>query len=299
MAEARSFETRTTKVPPLEANMLLRFVFPERVNLAHACDSPPSERVAFLIHGLAMNEDYFGLLASELIGRGYDVWAVRLPGYVASDETAGLGDAHIGLSLAFYASVVASSIVHLSTTLAPRPTHVLAWGHSLGGAALAAAAGYVGDGWRGPDRLVFEAPAFSEAIAFSGSLIAGFSTAPATILDTLARAFLKDDIRSSDFARRQGASLVPGRTSRAVFNMNVLALTNPFSRTTQPSSSLLERSYFVLGDIDRLVDHDRLVDLLDRWGVACDHRLTLPRNHFLSLTSPKEMVDWVESANRR
>jgi pimeloyl-ACP methyl ester carboxylesterase len=288
------FDTRPTPIRALPASPLAALLFPEKVVLGRARGSRPSERVAFLIHGLSMNEDYFGLLAPELIERGFDVWALRLPGYVASGERPGFWRIDVGISLTFYGWVVASTMAHVARTLSPRPTELLAWGHSLGGAALASAiASYVSPEWPGPSRLVFEAPAFSEAIAFSGLAIAGYSAAPDGLLDMLARAFLMDDLRSSEFAERQSLPLVPGRTSRAVFTMNVLALTNPLTRTPAPGPEWLERSWFILGQHDRLVDYRALCRLLDGWRVRSDRRLVLPRNHLLSLTSAREMAEWI------
>ena len=289
------FEMRATTVAPLNGHSLLRLLFPGEIQLGRAHGSRPSERLAFLIHGLAMNEDYFGLLAPELIRHGYDVWAIRLPGYAASGQPATLRDLHLSSSLALYGWVVASAMRYVADTLDPRPSHVLAWGHSLGAATLATAvATHIGSEWSGPDRLVFEAPAFAEAIAFSGSIVAGFSAIPSALLDRLGQAFLMDDLRSSEFALRQGSPLVPGRTSRAVFNLNVIALTHPLACTPHLSSELLEKSWFVIGAMDRLVDAERLSGLLDERRVAPGRRLVLQRNHLLSLTAASEMVEWIE-----
>ena len=126
-------------------------------------------------------------------------------------------------------------------------------------------------------------------------MIATFATFPNGVLDVLARGFLMDDLRSSEFAERQCLPFVPGRTSRAVFTMNVLALVNPLSRTPRPSRAVLARSRFIAGEFDRLVDPRLLMRLLDSWDVPTTQRLLLPRNHLLSLTSARQMLEWVES----
>lgn len=291
------FETRPTRIAPLGgAGLVARMLFPSEVHLGRARASRPSPKVAFLVHGLAMNEEYFGLVVPELLRAGYDVWALRLPGYHGAGRPASLRDLHLSSSLGLYGWVVASAMRHVACALQPRPGTLLAWGHSLGAAALLSGiAAHVGREWPGPDRLVLEAPAFPEAIAFPASMVAAFSAAPTFVLDSLARALLLDDLQSSDFARRQGTPLVPGRTNRAVFTMNVLSITHPFARTACPSAEWLERAWFVVGTIDRLVDPDRLSRLLDEWRVAPARRLLLARNHLLSLTAAREIVRWIES----
>ena len=69
----RIFDIRPIRVEPLSASWPRSLAFPRRVYLGRARESRPSERLAFLIHGFALNEDYFGLLAPQLIDRGYDV----------------------------------------------------------------------------------------------------------------------------------------------------------------------------------------------------------------------------------
>ncbi len=284
---------RPVRVRPLEGSWLPGWVFPSTVHVGRARGARDADRLAVLVHGFAMNEDYFALVAPELLARGYDVWALRLPGYVGSGERAAwLRPAHVGMSVAFYAWVTASAMAHVVRTVAPR--HVLAWGHSLGGAVLhAATATWSGPEWPTPDRLVLEAPAYAEAIGFSTAMITAFRALPDAMLNALARSLLIDDIRANDTARTQLVTFVPGRTSRLVLTMNALALANPLSRTAPPSDELLERSWFAVAEFDRFVDHDRLLALLDRWRVPGARRLVLPRNHLLSPTSASEMVDWV------
>lgn len=297
---ARPFDLWPTTIRPLRAWRGADWLPFGTVHIGRARGARPSPRVAFLVHGFAMNEDYFGLLAPLLIGRGYDVWALRLPGYVATGERAGrIWPVHIGSSMALYGLVVASAMAHVARTLRPRPTHFLGWGHSLGGAALASAVAYSGPDWAGPDQLVFEAPAFYEAIGFSRAMVAGFAAFPDGVLNALARGLLLDDIKSSEFATCVSLPFIPGRASRLVLTMNALALVNPFSATKRLAPTFLERSWFVIGDHDRLVDHDRLIAFLDTWNVAADRRLVLLRNHFLSLTSASEMVDWIDGSRRR
>jgi hypothetical protein len=174
------------------------------------------------------------------------------------------------------------------------PRHVLAWGHSLGGAVLhAAIATWSGTDWRVPDSVVLEAPAYSEAIGFSTAMIAAFTALPDAMLNALARSLLIDDIRANDTAREQLLTFVPGRTSRLVLTMNALALANPLSRTATLPRDVLDRCRFVVAEFDRFVDHDRLIGLLDRWRVGRERRLVLARNHLLSLTSARELVRWV------
>jgi hypothetical protein len=151
-------------------------------------------------------------------------------------------------------------------------------------------------GSKGPDRLVFEAPAFRETLAFTSTTVAAFSTLPNAVLNLLARSFLMDDLRTSEVAATLAQAFVPGRTSRAVFNMNVLALVNPLNRAPIASAELLDKSWFVGGEFDRLIDHDHLTALLDRWQVRAERRLVLPRNHLLAVTSPREILDWLEGS---
>jgi hypothetical protein len=290
------FEMRPRRITPLPTYPLVEGLFPATVHLGRATGSRAGDRVAFLVHGLGLNEDYFGLLAPELVAKGYDVWALRLPGYIGSGERAGwLWPVHFGLSVAFYGWVAASAIAHLARTLEPRPAHLLVWGHSLGAAALASAFadGEAGD-WGIVDRLVLEAPAFSEALAFSGVTLAALTALPDGLLNQLSEALLMDDIRSSHFAAQRILPFSPGRASRAVLTMNALALANPFNRTRPPAPQVLDRTRFVLAAFDRFVDHDRLIPLLEAWRVGADRRLVLPRNHHLSLTSPREIVEWLE-----
>src|SRR5262245_55249350 len=105
----RIFDPRPTDVPPLSTTWPFDRFFPNPVRLLAARGSRPGERVAFLLHGFAMNEDYFGLLVPELLERGYDVWALRLPGYAASGERPSELRPHIGFSVAYYAWVAASA----------------------------------------------------------------------------------------------------------------------------------------------------------------------------------------------
>jgi len=289
------FSMQPTRVGPLPVDWPVGMLFPRAVELGRARHARPSERVAFLVHGLAMNEDYFGLLAPELIARGYDVWALRLPGYSGSGEHSGaLRPFHVGFSTAFYGWVVVSALAQLVRTLDPPPRRLLAWGHSLGAVALAAGI----TAWHGagsPDvhQLVFEAPSFPEAVAFSGPAIALITALPDSVAGPFARALLMDDLASSRFAAQQALPLVPGRTSRLMLNMHALALANPLSRTVPPPPDVLKRSWFVIGRFDRLVDHGRLVGLLDTWQVTAQRRLLLPRNHWLSLTCPREILAWL------
>jgi len=289
------FDPRPTCVEPLPTAWPLDVLFPSSLHLAHARGSRSAERLAFLIHGLAMNEDYFGLLAPELIGRGYDVWALRLPGYAGSGAPVRALRPHIGLSMTYYAWVAASAMAHLARMLDPAPTHVLAWGHSLGGVVLGTAVtSFPDSAIARADRLVFEAPAFGEALAWPLTTVAVLAALPDGVLNTLARGMLLDDIRTSPLAAAQGSSFLPGRASRLLLTMNVLALCNPLAQALRLAREALAKSWFVLGEFDRLVDHDRLVGLLDRWGVAAERRLVLPRNHLLALTVPREMLDWVD-----
>jgi pimeloyl-ACP methyl ester carboxylesterase len=288
-----TFDMRAVRVRPLPGSWFPGWAFPSAVELGRARGARDADRLAFLVHGFAMNEDYFALVAPELVARGYDVWALRLPGYLPSGTRAAwLRPVHVGMSVAFYAWVTASATAHVARTVSPR--HVVAWGHSLGGAVLhAATATWTDRDWPAPERLVLEAPAYPEAIGFSTAMIAAFTALPDGMLNALARALLIDDIRANETAREQSLAFVPGRTSRLVLTMNALALANPLSRTAPLSPEMLDRCRFVVAEFDRFVDHDRLIGLLDRWRVRPERRLVLPRNHLLSLTSAREMVEWV------
>jgi alpha-beta hydrolase superfamily lysophospholipase len=290
------FEMRAVRVRPLAGSLLPAWSFPSTVELGRALGAPDDGRVAFLVHGFAMNEEYFTLVAAELLARGYDVWALRLPGYVGSETRAAwFRPLHVGLSVAFYAWVAASAMAHVARTRTPRVAHLLAWGHSLGAAVLhAATATWRGPAWPGPDQLVLEAPAFAEAIAFPPAMVAAFSALPDGMLNALARSLLIDDIRANETARRQALHFVPGRASRLVLTMNALALANPLSRTAALPADVQARCWFALGEFDRFVDYDRLAALLDEWRIARERRLVLPRNHLLSLTSAQEIVEWME-----
>jgi pimeloyl-ACP methyl ester carboxylesterase len=293
-APGATFDMQPVRVRPLPGSWLPGWAFPSTVQLGRARGARDGERVAFLVHGFAMNEDYFALLAPELCARGYDVWALRLPGYLPSGERAAwLWPVHVGMSIAFYAWVTASAIAHIAHALAPR--HLLAWGHSFGGAVLhAAMAAWSGREWPAPERLVLEAPAYREAIGFSTAMVTALSALPEGTLNALARSLLIDDIRANETARQQGLAFIPGRASRLVLTMNALALANPLSRTVPLPPEALARCRFVVAEFDRLVDHDRLVALLDGWRVRAERRLVLPRNHLLSLTSAAQVVAWLE-----
>src|SRR5437879_4489439 len=120
------FDMRPTPVAPLTVHRVLDLVFPSAVMLGRARESRPGERLAFLVHGLAMNEDYFGLLVPELVSRGYDVWALRLPGYLASGQRpSAFWPVDIGFSVAFYGWVTASALAHLIRTSDEPPREVL------------------------------------------------------------------------------------------------------------------------------------------------------------------------------
>jgi hypothetical protein len=292
------FDMRPTRVTPLPVHWVLEQVFPSSLMLGRARDSRRTGRLALLIHGLAMNEDYFGAPRAGARPQGVRGLGAPLAGYLGSGHEPGtLWPLGIGFSVDFYGWVAASAMAHLACARRKPPGGLLAWGHSLGAVALAkAVTGWAGSRWAGPDRLVFEAPAFGEAIAFPGSIIAAFSVFPTGVLDVLARGFLMDDLRSSGFAERQSLPFVPGRTSRVVFTMNVLALVNPLSHTPRLPPPAFDRSRFIIAKFDRLVDSDSLNRLLDSWGVASDQRLVLPRNHLLSLTSPGQMMEWLDAS---
>ena len=293
------FAMQPTAILPADPPWLASAAFPAAVHVGRARDSRATGRLALLVHGFAMNEDYFGLLAPELVGRGYDVWALRLPGYAASGERLPwLTPPYHGISIGFYGWVVASTLAHLQRTLGPQTT--LTWGHSLGAAALTIAlcAYRNGDGSAIADRVVLEAPAFSQALALSGGWMTLFTVFPATLLNLLGGAMFVDDIRSSEFARRQCIPFVPGRSNRLLLTLNALALANPLSGTSRPAPDVLARCWFLIGEFDRLIDYDRLVRLLDDWHVAPERRLALQRNHFLSLTCPAAIVRWLEDGYR-
>jgi alpha-beta hydrolase superfamily lysophospholipase len=297
----RIFDMQPIRVAAIPVHWLVDRLFPGTLTLGRARGSRAGRRLAFLVHGFAMNEDYFGLLVPDLLARGYDVWAIRLPGYAGSEEPVGtLRPLHWGLSVAFYGWVTASALAHLVRTLEPSPTAVLAWGHSLGAAAVLAALAYrVGSHRDCPDHVVLEAPAFAETLPFSAAMVAAFAAFPGGVLNLLARSFLLDDIRSSRFAQSQGVHFIPGRTSRLVLTMNALAHANPLSRTPAPVRAKLDRRRFVIARFDRLVEHDRLVALLDRWRVPKAHRLVLARNHLTALTASHEMLEWLDGVTMR
>jgi hypothetical protein len=289
---------RVTRVRPLPTRWPLQWAFPDSVVIGRARRTSPGSRVAFLVHGLGMNEDYFAFLADGLLARDYEVWALRLPGYVGAGEPAGTWfPVHHVFSTAFLGWVVASAMAHVVRQADPAPRHMLAWGHSLGAVALANAIGsFAGRDWRGADALVFEAPAFGEALAFPPSILALFTALPAFMLDTFVRAFLLDDLHSSPFARRQGVPFVPGRASRLMLTLNLAGLAHPLNRTPELPRAFRDRCRFIVGEFDRLVDHDRLVRLLDGWGTPPEQRLVLPRNHLLSLTCSGRMLQWLEAS---
>lgn len=270
----------------------LGMLLPSQFYLGRARHSRPGERVAMLVHGLGMNEDYFGLLAPEIIDRGYDVWALRLPGYTGRGEAPSWLPAGWPWSCELYAWVVAMASTWLHERL--QPQRMIAWGHSLGARAfLEATPLWPRFGWTGPDEVVLEAPPFREALRLSGATMASFAFLPNQIIDDLARTGFLDDLATNAFAREQCLPIVPGRTSRLVFLANGASLVNPLAADPTPSSEWLRRLRVIAGTRDRLLDSDRLVALLDAWGLDPERRLILPRNHFLSLNSAPEIAEWV------
>lgn len=285
------------KVTPLAGWPLGHRLFPDSINLCRAKGSEASDQLAFLIHGLAQNEDYFGLLVPHLLAKGYDVWALRLPGYVAAGEKPDFWPPALGMELllSWYGWVAASAFVHLQQTLTTKPGHTLAWGHSMGGAILAAMVADERIEHRPtPDRLVFEAPAFGECLTPFSGVIAGSSLVPDDVVDKFARILLMDDLYGNVYTQTQFSTCVPGHTSRTVFNMNVLALINPLNRFPKHTQHWLTHSRFLIGRFDRLVDAEKLVALLDSKNVPKSHRLVLLKNHLLSLSSAEEMVEWLK-----
>lgn len=292
------FDHHHTRVRPIPGwGRGAELTFPSGIDLCRARGGEHHRKLAFLIHGWTQNEDYFCLVAPRLVQRGFDTWALRLPGYVSTNEKPGFWPNSLGISLSWYGWVAASALAHLQAELACPPAQTLAWGHSMGGAILSNALADLAAAKQnaGVQLAVLEAPAFAESISVLGPMITPVTLMPDDLLNRVTRTLLIDDCDASETTRFLLANIVPGRCSRAIFNLNLLAILNPLNRFPKLTDSLASRLRFVIGRYDRLVEGARLQALAEKIGVPPNHILELPRNHFLALSSAPEICSWLDA----